>query len=494
MRRPALALVLLLALAASGDAFGRAGGGNSFSGGSSSSGSSSGSSSSYGGSSSSDGDGGALMVWLLFEHPTVGVPLILVFVGLTIYRKTRQGEFAQRHVSRTERWEPPVPRGPEPVQLAALLATDPGFSAPLFLDMARLVHTRAWQESRALDVLAAYLAPGPRRTLEQFVGDGQISDVCIGAAQIAGVRLGEWQELTVRFTTNVVRTTKTGKSQQFARIESWRFGRRAGGVSLGPDRMQELRCPSCGNPSETRTNGTCTRCDQVVNDGRLMWIVRDIEVVSSEEVPRIALHLGGGVEPGTRIPTRPDPDLGIALRKLSVMQPDFSVTAFRDRAKATFFTIQEAWSAGRREDLRPLESDFLFQQHRYWLERYAREGMRNRCGSVSVSQLDFVKITIDGYVVAVTVRIFASMFDWTEDRSGQIVGGSQSEPRAFTEYWTFVRSVGAKPTQASGCPSCGAALDRVSEAGVCGYCEAKITSGTFDWVLNDIQQDEVWRG
>jgi hypothetical protein len=31
-------------------------------------------------------------------------------------------------------------------------------------------------------------------------------------------------------------------------------------------------------------------------------------------------------------------------------------------------------------------------------------------------------------------------------------------------------------------------------AGVCGYCDAKITTGAFDWVLSRIEQDESYVG
>jgi uncharacterized protein with PIN domain len=97
----------------------------------------------------------------------------------------------------------------------------------------------------------------------------------------------------------------------------------------------------------------------------------------------------------------------------------------------------------------------------------------------------------------VTVRIYARMRDWTEDRDGNVVGGSRSEDRIFSEYWTFLRSAGGagRPREnLDQCPSCGAPLDRVSETGVCGYCEAKITGGEHDWVLSAIEQDEAYRG
>jgi uncharacterized protein with PIN domain len=67
----------------------------------------------------------------------------------------------------------------------------------------------------------------------------------------------------------------------------------------------------------------------------------------------------------------------------------------------------------------------------------------------------------------------------------------------FTEYWTFVRTAGKShraEATAANCPSCGAPLDNVSESGVCGYCDARITGGEYDWVLSAIDQDEAYRG
>jgi predicted lipid-binding transport protein (Tim44 family) len=41
-----------------------------------------------------------------------------------------------------------------------------------------------------------------------------------------------------------------------------------------------------------------------------------------------------------------------------------------------------------------------------------------------------------------TVAFLASVLDYTTDESGQLVGGSRTEPARFEEYWTFVRPVG----------------------------------------------------
>ena len=40
---------------------------------------------------------------------------------------------------------------------------------------------------------------------------------------------------------------------------------------------------------------------------------------------------------------------------------------------------------------------------------------------------------------------------------------------------------------------CAAEL-KISMAGECEYCGSKLTSGQFDWVLSEIQQDEEYAG
>ncbi|MEO7093069.1 MAG: hypothetical protein ABI175_07460, partial [Polyangiales bacterium] len=78
---------------------------------------------------------------------------------------------------------------------------------------------------------------------------------------------------------------------------------------------------------------------------------------------------------------------------------------------------------------------------------------------------------------------------------GSVVSGSDRQERAFTEYWTFIRMAGVagRPTVDKSCPACGAPL-QVNMAGSCGHCQAKVTSGQFDWVLSRIEQDDTYAG
>jgi hypothetical protein len=106
-----------------------------------------------------------------------------------------------------------------------------------------------------------------------------------------------------------------------------------------------------------------------------------------------------------------------------------------------------------------------------------------------------VKVSVDAAYEAITCRMHATMRDSTvRVKDGAVVGGDPRSPRAFTEYWTFLRRPGASGTQPDDrCPNCGAPL-KISQAGICEYCQASVTRGQFDWVLSRIEQDEDYAG
>jgi hypothetical protein len=107
-----------------------------------------------------------------------------------------------------------------------------------------------------------------------------------------------------------------------------------------------------------------------------------------------------------------------------------------------------------------------------------------------------MKIKEDAFYYAITLRIWAEGNDYTVDRGGKVVAGSQQRLRRWSEYWTFIRNRGAqaRPARADlNCPNCGAPL-KINATGICAFCGGKITSGDFDWVLSTIEQDESYSG
>src|SRR5207247_6468341 len=136
-----------------------------------------------------------------------------------------------------------------------------------------------------------------------------------------------------------------------------------------------------------------------------------------------------------------------------------------------------------------------FQMHRYWIDAYVKQHLRNTVDGFNIAKVEPVKITSDPYYDALTVRLYASGRDSTVDDNGKVVAGSSSQMRSWTEYWTFIRTratqVDASATVT--CPNCGAAV-MVGPSGICRFCGGKLTSGDFDWILSRIEQDEAYNG
>ena len=244
--------------------------------------------------------------------------------------------------------------------------------------------------------------------------------------------------------------------------------------------------------------GACSICGTPIAAGQLSWQVVSVELTERKPatVQRVSRSTGG--EEGSwrvRIPV--DPGLGAAMALLRARHSGFDEAAFGKRAALVYGRLQNAWSEGRWDEARPFVTDRMFQTLRFYVEGYERAKLKNRLEDVRLDRLEIVKVEVDKWFDAITVRLWGAMKDSVVDSSGKVVGGNANVARKFSELWTFLRSAdstGDTKGDALVCPSCGAPLDRVSQAGICGYCDSKITSGRFDWVLARIEQPETWGG
>jgi len=200
-------------------------------------------------------------------------------------------------------------------------------------------------------------------------------------------------------------------------------------------------------------------------------------------------------EVGTDRATVVDPGYTAARDRFAAANADFSWPRVAARFRHVFLELQQAWTTLDWPRARPYQSDQLFQSHYFWIEEYRRQKLRNVLDDVTLEGLQPVKITADAFFDAITVRIWASMKDSTVDAENNVVCGNPNRARRFTEYWTFIRRRGVEQSQKedSACPNCGAPL-KINMSGICEFCEGKITSGQFDWVLSRIEQDEAYVG
>jgi predicted lipid-binding transport protein (Tim44 family) len=178
---------------------------------------------------------------------------------------------------------------------------------------------------------------------------------------------------------------------------------------------------------------------------------------------------------------------------LVTRDPALDWGALMARIDLIFRSFHEAWTKQELALARPYLSDNLFQTQRYWVEAYQRQKLKNLTDGARIVAVHLARVVSDARYDAITVRVFATGLDYTVDERGEVVGGSKARERAYSEYWTLIRGVdrAGAPRATADCPSCGADLD-VNMAGVCRYCDAKVTAGEFDWVLSRIEQDEAY--
>ncbi len=481
-------LVLVLALSA----FARVGGGESYGGGSSSS---------SGGDGGGDGGGELIwlvvrfLFWLTIEHPVIGIPVdivVVVVVARWIRKKDRQKIL---EIS-TER-KAPVPTGASSVKLDALRQFDPNFSDVTFSDFCYSLYARAHQARGAgqLAQYAPYLSESARQSLlsRNPAGLREVNGIIIGSfSVVTGVGGVDTQVVTVQvmYESNYTEVHASGEKSWYVR-ERWTLERERDILSPPPEKAKADHCPRCGAALRTRTDGSCEFCGAKIESGAFQWYVKSVTLIDRQE--RGPVLTGGGAEAGTEYATVRDPKLAERLATFESANPGFDWRAFLDRARDVAIQLQDAWTARDWERVRPLESEGLFQMHRYWIDAYRKQNLRNIVDDFAIEEVQAVKIDTDAFYESVTVRIWAHGRDYTVDESGRVVGGSKDAMRSWTEYWTFIRTRAATATGTIACPNCGASVT-VGATGVCEFCGGKLTSGTFDWVLSRIEQDESYRG
>lgn len=518
MKKRSRWLILIAVLCVTSEAWARVGGGQSYSGGNSGGGGYS------GGSSSGGGIGGAdlyflfdaifrligLLLELTFTHPLIGLP-IDAFVIFMLWKVLQAWGHPGYDITNEHGYggggdgSQVIRNGRVAVARARLnelrQTLDSNFSSIAFLDFLHALYSTV-QHARGtgnrLQAYSAYLSNDAIQALQaESPTTREVKGVVLGHAgviDVGPIAADQPAQIVVEFEACYAETLTTGQTQNWYAREIWRFSRNAGVLSREPARIRQIVCPACGAPANADSGGKCPACGNLVRSGEFNWFVEQIECVREARPPGLGSAAG---EVGTALPTLLDPAFSAEKAALEASQPDFKWEAFNNRAAFIFTQLQKAWTERKWEVVRPFESDAIFESHSYWIQEYKRQKLVNRLADIRLEQMVPAKVEQDRFYSAITLRMVASMIDCTQTEDGKVLSGNPSSPRPFTEYWTFIRGKSAQPPKAGSgplnCPACGAGL-KINMAGVCEYCQAKITSGDFDWVLSSIEQDEAYTG
>jgi hypothetical protein len=490
---PASLAVLALCVLA-GDAIARPGGGDAFSGGGG-----------HGGSGGGDDGGFAqLIYWLIrlvIEVPQIGLPLLAITIGYFLYSSYKQHQ--------NKDWDSGPPVALEhAVDPDEIRRVDPDFSQILFEDFAFRLFSTAHRVRHAADTLATvapYVGERARHALQvRPPAFEPVQSVVVGALRLVRVSVpnpladdvdDSGRERQVRIAVELEANVTTASQTAYS-VETWTFARDAAVRTRPPAPGRGFPCPNCGAPWQASESGTqrCASCGEIVDNGRFDWVVEDIQLRSLDQRPPTLTH--DVPERGTDLPTYREPDLDRRLIELERRDPAITEAALHQRLALIHGELGRAWTANELGPVRGLVSDGLYDYLQYWIDAYRQQGLRNELVDQRITHAAAAKVTHDKWYDAVTIRFWATGKDYVvRIGDGSVVRGSRRRERAYSEYWTLIRSAGRRgpATLAPQCPNCAAPL-QIARSGACEYCGAHVTAGEFDWVLSKIEQDDTYRG
>jgi predicted lipid-binding transport protein (Tim44 family) len=137
------------------------------------------------------------------------------------------------------------------------------------------------------------------------------------------------------------------------------------------------------------------------------------------------------------------PPAASGLRYIQEADPSFREAAFKETAEDIFFKIQAAWKRRDLSTVRPLLSPQMLNTFQDDVSRMISAKQVNRLENIAVREVEISDAGQDRGEEFITVKFLANLLDYVEDeKTGQVVSGSTSEPVKFLEYWTFSRNVG----------------------------------------------------
>lgn len=138
-----------------------------------------------------------------------------------------------------------------------------------------------------------------------------------------------------------------------------------------------------------------------------------------------------------------DSELQEGLRQIKQMDPSFDETRFPDQVMDFFFRVQGAWA---NRDLSPVRHELTEEMYRILQEdadRLKAQGVINRLENIAVRSVDITEAWQEQGSDYITVRVYANLLDYmVDEKTGELVSGSKTEPVKFEEYWTFTRQIG----------------------------------------------------
>lgn len=471
-------------------AYGRAGGGHSYSGGSHSSYSggshssySSGSGSSYSGRSRGPDLLSLYIVWVI-ANPIKGVPatLILLYMAYLLLNASNS-QYTGHIILKGQRAETSLRLAEE---LAKLRARDPSFGPDLFRMRAEAAFLKIQEAWSAQDMkpARAFLSDGVmerfsiqlamqvsaklRNKMEnvQVLESVLIHVQCEPQFDVVHVRIqAEADDSDVSLEDGRVVRAAEEDSPSFTEV--WSFLRRPGAKTSGKDGLIEGFCPGCGAPLVLADAAQCDTCKIWVNSGEYDWVLSEITQECEWVTP----------QSGAQVP---------GLAALAETDPGLNVQFLEDRASVAFWRFQEALLEGQTGPLKSIATDGFCSGAGQGLAEGKLFYRNAAVGKVEVLALESGQPFDRAHV----------MVKWS-GQEYEREGAKPGEQVVREHVFVLARKSGVLTDLKSGlrslrCPGCGAPPSR-RDAPRCEYCSAPFNDGSRGWTLSELVPSGRWQ-
>lgn len=162
-----------------------------------------------------------------------------------------------------------------------------------------------------------------------------------------------------------------------------------------------------------------------------------------------AISDGSTPPPPPLEPVQSSLEEGISV--IQIADPDFDTDYFVEIASDVFFKVQAGWMRRDITSYEHLLGEQLASEYKTQFSEMEAKGELNKLENISIRGVELISAGSESGEDFVTVLFTANLLDYTvDDKSGDLLSGSMTEPVKFAEEWSWARPLGTQEWKLEG--------------------------------------------
>ncbi len=157
----------------------------------------------------------------------------------------------------------------------------------------------------------------------------------------------------------------------------------------------------------------------------------------------------GGFAPQSVEPVKTSLEEGLEI--IRIADSGFDTDYFVEIASDVFFKVQAGWMRRDVSSYRHLLGEQLASEYETQFSEMTSKGEINKLENISIRNVKIVDAGSENGEDFVTVLFTANLLDYTvDDKTGDLISGSDTEPVKFAEEWSWARPLGTQDWKLEG--------------------------------------------